>query len=126
MTRREFPQSVKVAVVKRATIGEMIVCEECNTPTKKYQIDHVVADSHSGEPILSNAELICETCYSVKNPKDTTIAAKLKRIQAKHLGLKNKTKGTFLRAHKTKPPMTKVVPRRDMYENKKAPSEDEA
>ncbi len=53
---------------------------------KKFQIDHIIADSHGGEPVLENAMLICEPCYSEKNPKDTTIAAKIKRVEARYLG----------------------------------------
>jgi 5-methylcytosine-specific restriction enzyme A len=86
--RREFPKSVKVAVVKRATNAGQVFCEKCGALAKRWQIDHVIADAHGGEPVIENAELICEDCYSVKNPKDTTIAAKLKRIEAKALGVR--------------------------------------
>ena len=91
--RREFPTKVRVAVIKRATRDCVIYCESCSLPAKKFQIDHIVADAHGGEPVLSNAQLICEACYGVKNPKDTTIAAKLKRIEAKHVGAKIKSRG---------------------------------
>ena len=114
MTRREFPASVKVAVVKRATRNGVVYCEECNEIAKKWQIDHEIADSHGGKPVLDNAKLLCEPCYNVKNPRDTTIAAKLKRIEAKHLGIKKKS--TFRRPLKEKPEMTKVMPRRPIYE----------
>jgi len=86
MSRREFPKPVKVAVIKRATNGGVIYCEKCGALAKKFQIDHIIADSHGGDNVIENAELICEICYGDKNPKDTTIAAKLKRIEAKHLG----------------------------------------
>lgn len=86
MARREFPTKIRVAVIKRATVGSVIVCEKCGGLAKKFQIDHVIPDSHGGEPVLENAMLICEYCYSEKNPRDTTVAAKLKRIEAKHLG----------------------------------------
>lgn len=88
MPRREFPKSVKVAVVKRATRDGVTYCEKCGAIAKRWQIDHVIADAHGGKPVIENAELICEACYSVKNPKDTTIAAKLKRVEAAHLGIR--------------------------------------
>ena len=85
--RREFPRKVKVSVIKRATRDGVVYCEKCGALAKRWQIDHVIPDSHGGEPVESNAELICEACYSVKNPQDTTVAAKLKRVEAKHLGV---------------------------------------
>lgn len=88
MARREFPKAVKVEVVKRATRQSVIYCEGCGLPAKKFQIDHVIADAHGGKPVIENAELICDACYGVKNPKDTTIAAKLKRQEAAHLGVR--------------------------------------
>lgn len=88
MARREFPRAVKVAVIKRATREGVIYCEKCGALAKRFQIDHVIADALGGEPVLSNAELICELCFSVKNPQDTKLAAKSKRREAIHLGAK--------------------------------------
>lgn len=88
MARREFPTKVKVAVIKRATVDNVIFCENCGGLAKRFQIDHVIADALGGEPVLENAMLICEACYSEKNPKDTTLAAKVKRQEARHLGAK--------------------------------------
>ena len=86
MARCEFPRTVKVAVVKRCQRANVVYCEACGLPARKWQIDHVIADAHGGKPVIENAMLICEPCFSIKNPKDTTIAAKLKRQEAKHLG----------------------------------------
>jgi hypothetical protein len=85
-SRREFPTKVRIAVIKRATRDNVVYCEKCGGIAKKFQIDHVIADSHGGEPVIENAQLLGECCYSEKNPKDTTIAAKLKRIEARHIG----------------------------------------
>jgi len=86
MKRREFPRSVKVDVIKRCTRENVVYCEKCNQPTHKFQIDHAIADSHGGKPVIGNAQLLCEECYLIKNPEDTTTAAKLKRIEAKDIG----------------------------------------
>ena len=86
MARSEFPRAVKVAVVKRCQRANVVYCEACGLPARKWQIDHVIADAHGGKPVIENAMLICEPCFSIKNPKDTTIAAKLKRQEAKHIG----------------------------------------
>lgn len=83
---------MKVAVIKRATVDNVIFCEKCGGLAKRFQIDHVIADSLGGDPVLENAMLICEACYSEKNPKDTKLAAKVKRQEARHLGAK-RTKG---------------------------------
>lgn len=122
--RREFPRSVKVEVVKRATKDNAVYCEKCGALAKRWQIDHVIADAHGGEPVLSNAELICESCYSVKNPKDTTIAAKLKRIEAKALGVRKAATMKTAKREKAPPqrrasaPLEKPQPpRRNLFED---------
>ncbi len=112
--RREFTRAVKVAVIKRATVGLVVVCEKCGLPAIKWQIDHVIADSCGGEPILENAELICEACYRVKNPQDTKRAAKIKRIEAKHLGVRPeptiRNRGFDKKPKPEKLPMPKSIP----------------
>ncbi len=88
MTRREFPRSVKVAVVKRATRESVVYCEACCAQAKRWQIDHVRPDGLGGDPTLGNAMLICEACFSAKNPADTRAIAKAKRREARHIGVK--------------------------------------
>lgn len=85
-SRREFPTKVRTAVIKRAMRDNVVYCELCGGMAKRFQIDHIIADAHGGEPVIENAQLICEACFAVKNPKDTTIAAKLKRVEARHVG----------------------------------------
>lgn len=87
--RREFTKSIKVQVVRRATRGTVVYCESCNMPAKKFQIDHRIADAIGGKPVIENAELICEACYTVKNPEDTRKAAKTKRMEARNIGIKS-------------------------------------
>jgi 5-methylcytosine-specific restriction protein A len=122
MARREFPRAVKVQVVKRSTRDGVTYCEACKLPAKRWQIDHVIADAHGGEPVIENAELICEPCFAVKNAKDTTIAAKLKRVEAKALGVrKTATMKTSRREpvppqnKATKPLVKPSLPQRPMY-----------
>jgi 5-methylcytosine-specific restriction protein A len=121
--RREFSKAIKVQVVKRTTRDGVTFCEKCGAIAKRWQIDHVIADAHGGEPVIENAELICEPCYSIKNPKDTTIAAKLKRIEAKALGVrKTATMKTTKREpaqpqrRATRPLDKPQPPRRPMFE----------
>jgi 5-methylcytosine-specific restriction enzyme A len=119
MTRREFPRSVKVAVVKRAMRRGVLCCEKCGFQVKKFQIDHIIADAIGGEPVISNAELICEVCYGIKNPQDTKLAAKAKRREAKSLGVRKPTQNPIpQRPKEEKAPSGKLpVPeRRNLYE----------
>lgn len=90
MTRRNFPRAVKVAVIRRATQNGVIICEKCGLLAKKFQIDHVRPDGLLGEPVLENAELICDVCYGIKNPQDTTAIAKAKRREASAIGARTR------------------------------------
>lgn len=84
--RREFPRSVKVAVIKRATREGVVYCEKCGALAKQWQIDHIRPDGLLGEPVIENAQLLGPCCYAVKNPQDTANIAKAKRREALHLG----------------------------------------
>ncbi len=86
--RKEFPRAVRVAVIKRSTRDSVVYCEECGLPAKKFQIDHMRPDGLLGKPTLENAKLICEICYRIKNPQDTSAIARAKRKEAAHLGAK--------------------------------------
>lgn len=117
MTRREFPKSVKVAAIKRATTDGLIFCESCGALCKSFEIDHIIADSHGGEPTLENARVICQPCHAEKTKADTTTAAKIKRIEARHLGAvtpkaKLQSRG-FPKKHRTQKPS---LPPRPLYE----------
>ena len=120
MKRQEFSRAVKVDVIKRCTHRNVVYCEKCKQPTHKFQIDHIIADSHGGEPVIENAQLLCETCYLDKNPTDTKTAAKLKRIEAKNVGaIKPKqqiiSRG-FANSEKTQKIAKQSLPPRALYE----------
>ena len=117
MSRKEFPRSVRVAVIKRSMHNNVIYCEACQLPTKKFQVDHVIADSHGGKPVLENAELICNLCYAVKNASDTSIAADIKRQEANFLGgniprAKIQSRGFAKRAKEPKVHSKRLEPRK--------------
>lgn len=87
--RREFPTSVRVAVIKRASDDQgRIYCEGCGALVKRFQVDHVRPDGLLGEPTLENAQLLGECCFAPKNAKDTSDIARAKRREAKALGAK--------------------------------------
>lgn len=125
MSRQEFPNKVKVAVIKRATAENgNVICEKCKAIAKRFQIDHVIADGLGGKPVIENAELICEPCYAIKNPQDTTAIAKAKRREARHLGAARPAGNIKSPGFKPAPPQRRAtrpiekfshMPRRQMY-----------
>jgi 5-methylcytosine-specific restriction enzyme A len=88
MPRREFPRSVRVAVIKRATRDGVLYCEECGALAKKPEIDHRNPDGLTGEPTLANAVLLCRACHVEKTKADVANIAKAKRREAAHIGAK--------------------------------------
>lgn len=116
MARREFPKAVKVAAVKRATKDGKLFCEGCGSlVTGRFEIDHIRADGLLGEPTLENARVLCTVCHKEKTKSDVGAIAKAKRVEAKHLGIRRGNTG-FPRRDKEKPALTKVVPRRGLYQ----------
>jgi 5-methylcytosine-specific restriction endonuclease McrA len=101
--RKEFPKSVKVAVIKRATRESIVFCEKCGALAKKFQIDHVNPDGLTGKPVIENAMLICEPCFLEKNAIDAANIARAKRVEAKDLGATNKSQPKPSKAISTKP-----------------------
>ena len=84
-SRREFPRSVRLAVIRRATRNGIVCCEKCPAFARRYQIDHIIADELGGEPVLENAQLLCEFCFTPKNAADIAMIAKAKRREADFL-----------------------------------------
>lgn len=116
MARREFPKAVKVAAVKRATRDGKLFCEGCNgLLTGRFEIDHIRADGLLGEPTLENARVLCSICHKEKTAADVRSIAKAKRVEARHLGIQKAGRG-FQRREKAQLELTKVVPRRCLYE----------
>lgn len=83
--RRNFSKSVKVACIKRATIDGIVYCEGCGHLATQFEIDHINPDGLTGEPILSNAKLLCRFCHRDKTGIDIAAIAKAKRREASHL-----------------------------------------
>jgi len=118
MTRRNFPKSVIVACIKRATKDAVVYCEGCNLPCRSWDIDHIRPDGLLGEPTLDNARLLCKVCHGEKTKDDVARIAKAKRQEAKHIGAvtskqKIKSRGFAKKEKKEKIPLP---PRRGMFE----------
>jgi len=97
MSRSEFSTKVrKAALARSGTFCEAIGArygldagKRCNAPLGYgVDFDHVIADSHGGENSLENCAAVCKSCHGFKTRTyDTPIAAKIKRISDKHLGI---------------------------------------
>jgi hypothetical protein len=90
MSRRDFPKSVKVAVIRRATKDGVTYCEGCGSIVKRWQVDHIRADGLLGEPRLENAQLLGPCCYGPKNANDKAAIAEAVRREAYHWGVNKK------------------------------------
>jgi len=120
MARKEFSRSIKVAVIKRATVDGKTFCEECGALAKRWEIDHVRADGLLGEATLENAKLICKPCHDEKTKSDVKSIAQAKRREAIHLGVRKKPslRGSgFSKSAKAPKEALKLPPRRSLYED---------
>ena len=95
--RREFPAKVKVAAFDRAQ-GR---CEECTVeirPGNGPEYDHRIPDALGGEPVLDNCAVLCRSCHGAKTAReDVPRIAKAKRVAAKHIGARPKTRMPYRR-----------------------------
>ena len=102
MSRSEFSKQTKRDALERSgklceATGKLYGLDEgtrCNAPLSYgVEFDHWIADSHGGENILDNCAAVCSKCHKFKTAKyDTPVAAKIKRISDKRLGVWPKSK----------------------------------
>lgn len=67
--RREFPQAVRKAALKRCTRDSKPHCETCDTELDERTgiiFEHVIPDGLGGEPTLENCKVHCKTCADIK------------------------------------------------------------
>lgn len=82
--RRDFPRKVKAQAILRAN-G---CCEECSAKLKvgEAEVDHILPDALGGEPVLSNARVLCKVCHRAKTDQDIVRIRKADRARDKHTG----------------------------------------
>ena len=89
-SRREFRKSVRVQIIKRATIEGITRCEECRAAVARFEIHHIEPDGlavdKSSPLTVADGILLCEPCHDRYTPHDVAAIAKAKRREAKHLG----------------------------------------
>ena len=90
-TRQEFDRATRVDIVKRATKHGVTYCEKCGLPTKRFEIDHTIADGlridKRKKLTAEDGKLLCSgtpaSCHDKKTGADIKAIAKAKRREAK-------------------------------------------
>jgi hypothetical protein len=97
MSRREFSRAAKVEIIRRATRGGVI--ERCGLPTRRFEIDHVIAEAlqidKRARLTAYDGELLCsgsrEMCHGRKTAEqDIPAIAKAKAREAAHVGARTR------------------------------------
>lgn len=125
MARREFSPMVYAEIVRRATTDDYhIACEGCGLilGRKAWHVDHTIPDGlfldKTRKLTAADGKLLgVECCHSPKTKQDVKDIAEAKRREAKHLGIKTRTKQPIPSPPKTaKPPAKPMPPRRALYQ----------
>lgn len=84
MSRRDFPRKIKAQAILRA--GGC--CEACSARLKvgEAEVDHILPDALGGEPVLSNARVLCRVCHREKSTEDIGRIRKADRQRDRHTG----------------------------------------
>ena len=82
--RREFSRKVKAAAHSRAA-GK---CERCSAVLKprEGEVDHILEDALGGEPVLTNAQVLCRPCHKEKTAERVAKIRKADRQRDKATG----------------------------------------
>ena len=128
--RRNFDTATKKQIVARAADADGVIrCEGCglNLTHKPKEYDHIIAESvipdwKKDMPLTAaDGQLLGKDCChrgpDGKTAKDVALAAKTKRVESKHLGLRKKATIQGQGFRKAEPqrsattPLTKTVQR---------------
>jgi len=84
MARKEFTRKIRTAAIERAA-GH---CEKCKAALKKGEgeVDHILPDVLGGEPVLANAQVLCQQCHAEKTANDIRRTRKADRQRDKNNG----------------------------------------
>lgn len=104
--RQNFPRKVKAQAILRAN-G---CCEECGAKLKvgEAEVDHVLPDALGGEPILTNAKVLCKVCHRGKTTEDIGRIRKADRARDKHTGALAKPSFFQSRGFDKRPPQCRA------------------
>lgn len=104
--RRDFPRKIRAQAILRAN-G---CCEECGAKLKvgEAEVDHVLPDALGGEPILSNAKVLCKVCHRGKTTEDIGRIRRADRARDKHTGALGKPSFFQSRGFEKRPPQCRA------------------
>jgi DNA-directed RNA polymerase subunit N (RpoN/RPB10) len=99
--RREFPDKVKLAIIKRSMDSKgRICCEGCGQVlgSKKHEIDHKIAEAlvvDKSKPLTADdGQLLGYCCHrgeGGKTAQDVADIARAKRREQRHLGIRKRS-----------------------------------
>ena len=117
MRRRDFPRKVKAQAILRAN-G---CCEACSAKLKvgEAEVDHILPDALGGEPILSNARVLCRVCHRAKTDQDIGRIRKADRQRDRHSGAL--AKPSLIRSRGFEPPAPQRRASTPLPEHKQLP-----
>lgn len=112
MNRREFSQSVRVQIIRRATRGlgtvDKVYCERCLLPARKWEIHHRVMDAMEVDKrrklTAADGELLCESCHDPITSAQRKDLTRAKAREASHIGAKPPSKRPIPQRHKAEKP----------------------
>ena len=90
--RREFSKVVKVDIIKRSIgISGFATCEKCGLSTHgRFEIHHVDQDAmqidKGAHLTAKDGILLCIPCHKEITVQQAPVLAKVKRVEARHLG----------------------------------------
>jgi hypothetical protein len=94
LARREFTKAVKVEILKRSIVDgtRLFWCEQCHAMVASGEIHHIRQDAmeidKSVRLTAADGQFLCKDCHAEITKQQAPVMAKVKRIEAKHLGLK--------------------------------------
>lgn len=94
MARREFTKTVKVEIIRRATVNGAQVCEKCRGwPLKAFELHHLKMDALEIDKrrrlTVADGALWCIPCHAEETAAQAPILARVKAREASHLGVKS-------------------------------------
>lgn len=94
--RREFTRDTAAEIMKRVKVETGFRCEHCNGVVTKGEIHHKDQDAMQVDKrrklTAADGEFLCEPCHDIETAKQAPVLAKVKRQEAKHLGVQTTTK----------------------------------
>lgn len=107
------PPRVKLRILDRQNDR----CADCGrtfNPACRPEFDHARALVNGGRNCEANLQALCDLCHGTKTARDVAEKAKVARVRAKHLGLKDKPRipvGGWAALKYKRMPDGRVVPR---------------